>query len=67
MFLPNNPIQGYQAILKFIAFFIVKAHSFLPNLFIAAAPKGFPPMWSLTISITPFSVQSHFLIDSTII
>lgn len=56
MFLPNNPIQGYQALHKFIAFFIVKAHSFLPNLFNAAAPKGFPPMWSLSISITPFSV-----------
>ncbi|KLA26586.1 hypothetical protein B4077_2370 [Bacillus cereus] len=56
MFLPNNPIQGYQALHKFIAFFIVKAHSFLPNLFNAAAPKSFPPMRRLTISITPFSV-----------
>lgn len=60
MFLSNNSIQGYQALHKVIAFFIVKTHSFLHNLFNAAAPKGFPPMRRLTISITPFSVQSHF-------
>lgn len=60
MFLPNNLIQGYQALHKVIAFFIVKAHSFLPNHFNAAAPKCFPSMGRLTISITPFFVQSCF-------
>ncbi|AVR31638.1 hypothetical protein FORC085_1819 [Bacillus cereus] len=38
----------------------MKAHSFLPNLFNAAAPKGLPSMGRLTFSITPLSLQKYF-------
>ncbi|EEL29309.1 hypothetical protein bcere0018_16400 [Bacillus cereus Rock1-15] len=38
----------------------MKAHSFLLNLFNAAAPKGLPSMGRLTFSITPLSLQKHF-------
>ena len=56
----NNLIEGYQTLHKVIDFFIVKAHSFLLNLFNAAVPKDLPSMGRLTFSITPLSLQKHF-------
>ncbi|MED3265949.1 hypothetical protein P4358_09230 [Bacillus thuringiensis] len=56
----KNLIEGYQTLHKVIEFFIVKAHSVLPNLFNAAVPKDLPSMGRLTFSITPLSLQKYF-------